>query len=157
MFNFLYNPTSLTCQIVIPDLPPCKGIQKFVGFSRGWHHWNSVRLGIRKENDYCVLYLYAYVRGERIVKRCNWRVYVGDKLTVIVRWHKTGLIVLFGNEADCATHYVEHTFKDYIYIKGLPIGYLLYPYFETDAPENKRKPLDVRIWNVKINNKTITL
>ena len=64
--QLLYNPTQLTCNLTIGDFPPCTGIQKLTGFSRGWHHWNSIRLGYnRSENsDVIRLWLYTYIRGK---------------------------------------------------------------------------------------------
>jgi hypothetical protein len=38
-----------------------------------------------------------------------------------------------------------------------PISYLLRPYFETDAPENKVMPFDVEIWDVRLNGRMIKI
>lgn len=147
--KLILNPKTLTFTFEIPAMPSTNGVQKILGFSRGWHHWNSVRLGIRKENDYCVLYLYAYVRGERIVKRIEGRYNQGENVRCSITLTPIRIYLT--------------TLRDEIYI-SLPMGYspcklsyLLYPYFETDAPENKRKPFDVRVWDVRINNKLIEI
>jgi hypothetical protein len=34
-----------------------------------------------------------------------------------------------------------------------PISYLLFPYFETDAPENKVIPFSPKIWDVRVNGR----
>jgi hypothetical protein len=39
----------------------------------------------------------------------------------------------------------------------MPFGYLLNPYFETDAPENKVIPFDVKIWDVRVNGRGVEL
>jgi hypothetical protein len=145
----LWNPHTLTFTFEVPEMPASEGIQKILGFSRGYHHWNSVRLGIRKENDYCVLYLYAYVRGERIVKRMG-KVAVGSESHVVLRF-KRGYIVCMASNSDIDKwHYFTPQWT-------LPLGCLLRPYFETDAPENKVMPFDVRIWDVRLNGRLIKI
>jgi hypothetical protein len=148
----LLNPHTLTFSFEVPEMLASEGVQKILGFSRGYHHWNSVRLGIRKENDYCVLYLYAYVRDERIVKRIG-KVAVGSELKVLLRFGRhfasasyTNLI----NTEQSQWHYFAPQ-------TTMPFGVLLNPYFETDAPENKVIPFDVKIWDVKINGKLIKI
>jgi hypothetical protein len=148
----LWNPHTLTFSFEVPEMPQTTGVQKILGFSRGYHHWNSVRLGIRKENDYCVLYLYAYVRGERIVKRMG-KVAVGSELKVLLRFDRrfasasyTNLI----NTEQSQWHYFAPQLT-------IPIGVLLNPYFETDSPENKVMPFKVKIWDIKVNGREIEL
>lgn len=147
--KILINPKTLTFSFEIPAMEPTEGIQKILGFSRGWHHWNSVRLGIRKENDYCVLYLYAYVRGERIIKRMG-KFATGSELKAKLIFERrfVSATVIDLNTEQGRWHYFapQSTFS---------IGYLLRPYFETDAPENKRKPFDVRVWDIKCNGKVL--
>jgi hypothetical protein len=143
----LWNPHTLTFSFEVPEMPKSEGVQKILGFSRGWHHWNSVRLGIRKENDYCVLYLYAYVRGERIVKRMETRYKQGEtvwcRLTLTpIRMYVTTVM----EEVWCSVPMGYSPCK---------LGYLLFPYFETDAPENKVMPFKVEIWDVRVNGKDV--
>jgi len=150
--KLLFSPHTLTFSFEVPEMPQTNGVQKILGFSRGYHHWNSVRLGIRKENDYCVLYLYAYVRGERIIKRIG-KVTVGIEIKVELRFNN-GYVSI-----DCYRYNTliwSHT-HTYVPLWTLPIGYLLNPYFETDAPENKVMPFDVRIWDIKCNGSEIVL
>jgi hypothetical protein len=148
----LWNPHTLTFTFEVPEMPASEGVQKILGFSRGWHHWNSVRLGIRKENDYCVLYLYAYVRGERVVKRMG-KVAVGGELMVSLRFDRRFVsvsVINLINTEQSQWHYFTPQLT-------MPVGYLLNPYFETDAPENKVMPFDVKISDVKINGKLIKI
>jgi hypothetical protein len=148
----LINPHTLSFSFEVPEMGQTEGVQKILGFSRGYHHWNSVRLGIRKENDYCVLYLYAYVRGERIIKRIG-KVAVGSELMVSLRFDRRFVSASYTNLINTEQSQ-WHYFTPQL---TMPIGYLLNSYFETDAPENKVIPFDVEIWDVKINNKSITL
>jgi hypothetical protein len=148
----LWKPHTLSFTFEVPEMPASEGVQKILGFSKGWHHWNSIRLGIRKENDYCVLYLYAYVRGERIVKRIG-KVAGGSELKVLLRFDRrfasasyTNLI----NTEQSQWHYFTPQLT-------MPIGVLLNPYFETDSPENKVMPFDVRISDVRLNGRMIEL
>ena len=148
----LWNPHTLTFKFEVPEMGQTTGVQKILGFSRGYHHWNSVRLGIRKENDYCVLYLYAYVRGERIITRIG-KVAVGSELMVSLRFDKLFVsvsVINLINTEQSQWHYFAPQLT-------VPFGVLLHPYFETDAPENKVMPFGVEIWDVKINNKSINL
>jgi hypothetical protein len=147
--KLLFAPHTLTFSFEVPEMPASEGVQKILGFSRGWHHWNSVRLGIRKENDYCVLYLYAYVRGERIVKRMG-NVAVGSESHVVLRFTRRYIVCMASN-SDIDKW---HNFTPQL---TMPFGVLLRPYFETDAPENKVMPFDVRIWDVRVNGRMIEL
>jgi len=149
--RLLYNPTHLTCSIEIGDWKPIKGIQKLIGFSRGWHHWNSIRLGYNRaeNNNFVRLWLYTYVKGKR-----------NEQL--IGTWEiGTNLKIELSLTHDVFSAYVYGTFGQYSKVEYapicFPIGYLLNPYFETDSPENKVMPFEVKIWDIKINNKTITL
>jgi hypothetical protein len=146
----LINPHTLTFSFEVPEILASEGVQKILGFSRGYHHWNSVRLGIRKENDYCVLYLYAYVRGERIVKRMG-KVAVGSELNVLLRFDRrfvSATVISLINTEQSQWHYFTPQLT-------VPVGVLLHPYFETDAPENKVMPFDVEIWDVRVNGKDV--
>jgi hypothetical protein len=40
--KLLYKPTKLTCEFIVPEIEKSEGVQKVVGFSRGWHHWNQI-------------------------------------------------------------------------------------------------------------------
>jgi hypothetical protein len=141
----LWNPHTLSFTFEVPEMPQSEGVQKILGFSRGWHHWNSVRLGIHKENDYCVLYLYAYARGERTILRLG-KFDIGNRVMCQLSWDN-GVVAV----ANSKWQGVKAP------LISMPIGYLLFPYFETDSPENKVMPFDVRIWDVKVNGKLIKI
>jgi len=143
--RLLWNPQTLSFTFEIPEMPQTDGVQKILGFSRGYHHWNSVRLGIRKENDYCVLYSYIYRNGKRIINRMG-TAKVGDNLKCVLSWNNT-IYVRAGWNFD-----VEGKPKF-----SNPIGYLLMPYQEKDGKENKVIPFKVRIWDIQVNNKPIKL
>ena len=148
----LYNPTHLTCSLEIGDWKPVQGVQKILGFSRGWHHWNSIRLGYnRSENtDFVRLWLYTYVKGKRNEQLIGtWQ--VGTKLDVELT---------FKHHVFAATVRVDF-FGKYSKVQyapiWFPVGYLLGSYFETDAPENKVMPFKVNISDVRINGKLIKI
>lgn len=147
----IINPKTLNFCFIVPDLKPTQGVQKILGFSRGWHHWTSIRLGIRKENDYCVLYFYAYLRGKRIVKRLC-KVNVAESVRVRISLNANYASVdCYANQTIIGS-YTETGMPKFSFP---PVGYLLKPYFETDEPENKKIPLDVIIFNVRVNGKAI--
>lgn len=126
--RLLLNPTVMSFDFIVPEMKASEGIQKIAGFSRGHHHKNSIRLGIRKENEYCVLYLYAYINGERISKRiCN--VFEDVKLWATLTFGRryVSVKVQFANGTEYeAWEYFRHRFT-------FPIGYELYSYAEEDA------------------------
>ena len=136
--KLLYKPTKLTCDIIIPDLDKSDGVQKVVGFSRGWHHYNSIRLGIRKENDYCVLYFYAYIKGQRTIQRIG-RFEIGEQVSVELQWG----------------YYIECKANDgYAFRiapkRCFPIGYQLFPYAEKDGVDGVQVPIDIVIMDLII-------
>ena len=136
--KLLYKPKRLTCEFIVPDIDKSDGVQKVIGFSRGWHHWNSIRLGIRKENDYCVLYFYAYIKGERTIQRIG-RYEIGEKVSVELNWGS--YIECRANDGYAFRIAPRHSF---------PIGYLLSPYAEKDGVEGVQVPIDIEIMNLKI-------
>ena len=143
--RLLWNPTVMTFNFTVPEMQQSEGVQKVGGFSRGWHHKNSIRLGIRKESDYYALYLYAYVKGERIIKRIG-NVYEEVNLEVKLQFKPrcVSVDVMFPS---------GNTFSKWHYFTSdysLPIGYQLYPYAETDGKNPKRVPLNVKLNNVVI-------
>lgn len=142
--KILLNPKGMSFDFIVPQISPSEGVQKIAGFSRGWHHKNSIRLGIRKENDYCVLYLYAYINGERVIKRiCN--VYEDIKLWATLTFRRRCLSVKIkfpgGNSFESWHHFTpKFTF---------PIGYQLYSYAEEDGSD-KKIPIECNVKNIKI-------
>jgi hypothetical protein len=137
--KLLYKPTNLSCEFIISDFAKSEGVQKVIGFSRGWHHWNSIRLGIRKEENYCVLYFYAYIKGQRIIQRLG-RYSIGELVKVRLHWG----------------YYIECKANDGYAFRvapkcSFPIGYLLYPYAEKDGVEGIKVPIDIKIMNLKID------
>jgi len=147
----LINPTQLTCSLEIGDWKPVKGIQKLIGFSKGWHQWNSIRLGYnRSENtNFVRIWLYTYVKGKRNEQLIGTWV-VGTKLDIELTFKHHVFAAIVRGE------FGQYSKVEYAPI-GFPIGYLLYPYFETDAPENKVMPFDVRIWDVMVNGMEVEL
>ena len=142
--DFLLNPRSMQFDFTVPKMAKSEGVQKAGGFSRGWHHHNSVRLGIRKENDYYTLYLYAYVKGERIEKRIS-NVFESVELHVNLK---------FENRCVSAevTYPNGNVFSKWHYFKSdysLPIGYVLESYAEEDFT-NKEIEFNVELKNVVI-------
>jgi hypothetical protein len=136
--KLLWNPTKLTCEFIVPDIEKSDGVQKVIGFSRGWHHWNSIRLGIRKENDYCVLYFYAYIKGQRIIQRLGI-FEIGEKVSVALQW---------GYYIECKANN-KYAFR-IAPKRSFPIGYQLYPYAEKDGVEGVKIDIDIVIMDLKI-------
>ena len=137
--RLLFNPTKLTCDFFVPNIEKSDGVQKVIGFSRGWHHWNSIRLGIRKENDYCVLYFYAYIKGQRIIQRIG-KYEIGEKVSVELNW---------GSYIECKANdgYAFRIAPRH----SLPIGYMLYPYAEKDGVEGVKVDIDIVIMDLIID------
>ena len=136
--KLLYKPTNLSCEFIISDFAKSEGVQKVIGFSRGWHHYNSIRLGIRKEENYCVLYFYAYIKGQRIIQRIG-RYAIGELVKVKLHWG----------------YYIECKANDGYAFRvapkcSFPIGYLLNSYAEKDGTEGVEVPLNIEIMNLRI-------
>ncbi len=137
--KLLWKPTKLTCEFIVPNIAKSDGVQKVIGFSRGWHHYNSIRLGIRKENDYCVLYFYAYIKGQRVIQRLG-RFEIGEKVSVELQWG----------------YYIECRANDGYAFRiaprhSLPLGYQLYSYAEKDGTEGIEVPIDIEIMNLCVS------
>ncbi len=127
--KLLYNPTQLTCNLPIGDWKPSKGIQKITGFSRGWHHWNSIRLGYnRSENtNFVRLFLYTYVKGKRN-EQLIITVEVGTKVDVELSFkHHVFAAIIRGK-------FGQYSKVEYAPI-WFPIGYQLFPFAEIDGTE----------------------
>lgn len=137
--KLLWKPTKLTCDIIVPDLAKSHGVQKVIGFSRGWHHWNSIRLGIRKEDTYIVLYFYAYINGKRVIQRLG-RFEIGEKVEVTLQW---------GYYIECKAN-DKYAFR-IAPKRSFPIGYQLYPYAEKDGVRGVEVPIDIQISNLRID------
>ena len=137
--KLLYKPTNLSCEFIISDFAKSEGVQKVIGFSRGLHHYNSIRLGIRKEENYCVLYFYAYIKGQRIIQRIG-RYQIGEVVKVKLHWG----------------YYIECKANDGYAFRvapkcSFPIGYLLGNYAEKDGVEGIKVPIDIEIINLKVS------
>jgi hypothetical protein len=137
--KLLWKPTKLTCDIVIPDIEKSDGVQKVIGFSRGWHHWNSIRLGIRKEDTYIVLYFYAYINGKRVIQRLG-RFEIGENVSVELQWGS--YIECKANDGYAFRIAPRHSF---------PIGYQLYSYAEKDGVEGVQVPIEIEIMNLCVS------
>jgi hypothetical protein len=147
----LLNPTHLACSLEIGDWKPVQGIQKIIGFSRGWHHWNSIRLGYnRSENtNFVRLFLYTYVKGKRNEQLIGtWQ--IGTKLDVELTFKHHVFSAIIRGE------FGQYSKVQYAPI-WFPIGYLLRPYYETDAPENKVRAFSPKIWDIRVNGRMIKI
>jgi hypothetical protein len=129
----------MTFDFIVPEMDASEGVQKVAGFSRGWHHWNSIRLGIRNEDTYIVLYFYAYINGKRVIQRLG-RFEIGEKVSVELQW---------GYYIECKAN-DKYSFR-IAPKRSFPIGYLLYPYAEKDGVEGVQVPLNIEINNLKIS------
>jgi hypothetical protein len=150
----LINPHTLSFSFEVPEMPATEGVQKILGFSRGWHHWNSVRLGASAavDNGDVRLFNYSYVKGKRVIEPIGNDVFKPKQWIDVRMTFKggyTSVDLYYGDK------YVASKTYTFIPVFRLPIGYLLCPYFETDAPENKVMPFDVRIWDLRVNGREI--
>ena len=136
--KLLYKPTKLTCDIIVPDLDKSHGVQKVIGFSRGWHHYNSIRLGIRKEDTYIVLYFYAYINGKRVIQRLG-RFEIGEKVEVTLQW---------GYYIECKAN-DKYAFR-VAPKRSFPIGYQLYSYAEKDGVRGVEVDIEIEIMDLII-------
>ena len=137
--KLLYKPTKLTCSITIGDWACCTGVQKIVGFSRGWHHWNSIRLGYnRSEGEDIRLFMYVYRNGERIIQRLGY-FKVGEDVSVTLQW---------GYYIECKAN-DKYAFR-LAPKRSFPIGYLLKSYAEIDGTNEQVRfeveVRDLRVW-----------
>jgi hypothetical protein len=138
--RLLWKPTYMSFDFKIPKMEPSGGIQKAGGFSRGWHHNNSNRCGIHRENDNYILFLYAYVKGERIEQRLKREYKEGEKVNCILRWME---------------HFVsiktDFDFEIYRFEPFTPcnLGYRLNSYAEEDFTQ-KEIPFNIKLNNVVI-------
>jgi hypothetical protein len=136
--RLLYKPTKLTCEFIVPDLDKSHGVQKVIGFSRGWHHYNSIRLGIRKEDTYIVLYFYAYINGKRVIQRLG-RFEIGEQVSVTLQW---------GYYIECKAN-DKYAFR-VAPKRSFPIGYQLFPYAEKDGVRGVEVDIDIVIMDLII-------
>ncbi len=136
--KLLFKPKRLTCEFIVPDIEKSDGVQKVIGFSRGWHHYNSIRLGIRKEDTYIVLYFYAYINGKRVIQRLG-RFEIGEQVSVVLQWGY--YIECKANDKYAFRVAPKHSF---------PIGYQLYSYAEKDGVRGVEVDIDIEINNLKI-------
>ena len=131
--RLLFRPIKLTCEFIVPDIEKSDGVQKVIGFSRGWHHWNSIRLGYnRSENtNFVRLFLYAYVKGKRNEQLIT-TVKVGTKVDVELSFkHHVFAAIIRGK-------FGQYSKVEYAPIY-FPIGYQLFPYAEIDGTEIRSK------------------
>jgi hypothetical protein len=96
-------------------------INKLFGFSRGFHHKNSARIGWNCLNNKIYVYAYCYIQGKRVVKKIGnldiCEIYhmsiedLGDKYIFIIYDKNKYLSCEIQKEKTCS------------------IGYRLFPYF----------------------------
>ena len=160
--KLLFAPHTLSFTFEVPFMDATTGIQKILGMGIGlkhhrvdyfpyWHRSNSILLGASasEDNGIVKLWNYSYVDGKHIQKEMGFYA-PKNKLRVELSWID-GDISIYHNDG-----FEEYSTFDNIG-KPCKLGYILRPYFETDAPENKVMPFDVEIWDVRVNGKGIDL
>ena len=147
MGKFLWNPRGMSFDFVVPDMKASTGIQKIAGFSRGWHHWNSVRLGInRSENkDFCRLFAYVYLKGERLENHIG-DFFVGEKLNAKLIFTDRSIAVMVKRPTEPAYYHQGSFYRPHSFT--LPIGYKLSNFAEIDHTNNQI-PFKCEINNVR--------
>lgn len=114
-------------------------INKLYGFSEGFHHWNSARIGWRCiDNDNIELLAYCYVDGQRIIKpmiKCKPESWVFCNIQ-----NKNSKYVLkaLSPKNQSITISIDKPKKISIYSLFKLFMYRLYPYFggKVPAPQN---------------------
>lgn len=114
-------------------------INKLYGFSEGFHHWNSARIGWRCIDGVNIeLFAYAYVNGERIQKQMI-KVRVEDTILCCIQ-KKIGKYVFKANQLNgqSITVSIDIPRKFTFYSLFKLFIYRLYPYFggAIPAPQN---------------------
>jgi hypothetical protein len=153
----LINPHTLSFSFEVPEMDETEGVQKILGFSRGWHHWNSVRLGASASvgNGDVRLFNYSYIKGKRVIEPIGNDVFEPKTiLKCAIVWNIGFSNVRLYNEHD---YFISCQRIRFDMFNACKLSYLLHPYFETDAPENKVIPFDVKIWDVRVNGRMIEL
>lgn len=97
------------------------GIQKVLGFSTGWHHWNSIRLGYRRFGDTLHTVLYFYDHGKRCSINLGVTIKEGDMCSVQWSIENGVLIMVLYN----GTTETNQTLKQPVKFK-MGLGYQLY-------------------------------
>jgi hypothetical protein len=162
--KLLLNPKTLTFTFEVPYMEKSEGVQKILGMAIGlkhhrvdyfpyFHRSNSILLGASaaKDNGPVKLWNYSYVDGRHVQKEM---ISVAPKtiLKAELRWGVNTDIIIYNEtgQDDYSTVSIKRP-------KSSCIGMLLHPYFETDSPENKVIPFNVRIWDIKVNGKLIEI
>lgn len=105
-------------------------VNKLFGFSEGFHHWNSARIGWRSiDGETIELIAYCYINGKRIIKpmiKCKPEEWVFCNIQ-----NKPSKYVLKAmiSEGDCITVSVDKDKKISIYSFFKLFIYRLFPYF----------------------------
>jgi hypothetical protein len=113
---------------------PTEGTQKVKGISIGYHMNNSVRLGIRKENDYIVFSNYSHIKKEIINVRIAGQWKEGRIAHAVLTFEKDKTTVSVGY-VGCLKYRADVNFEQ---MKTCSIGYVLNPYAEEDEPSNRK-------------------
>lgn len=122
-------------------------INKLYGFSEGYHHWNSARIGWRCVDGLSIeLMAYAYVNGERIEKPMI-KVKAESTIFCCIQ-KKIGKYVFKANQpgGSSVTVSIDIPRKFTIYSLFKLFIYRLYPYFGGSVPA----PQDMSICVIKI-------
>ncbi len=97
-------------------------INKLMGFSCGFHHKNSARIGWRAKGDLIEIVSYCYVNGVRILEETLGTVKPNEKFSCIIKDVGDIWMIQFKNAIGFSKVYVK---KNSI----SSCGYMLYPYF----------------------------
>jgi hypothetical protein len=142
--RLLINPIKQEFCFVIPKMLPTEGTQKVRGFSRGHHMNNSIRLGIRKENDYVVFSAYCHINKNVISERIAGQWKEGRIVHCVLTFEKNKATASIGY-INCLKYKADVNFE---MMKTCSIGYELNPYFEEDFTNKK---IDFNIKFMPIN------
>lgn len=122
-------------------------VNKLFGFSEGYHHWNSARIGWRCVDGATIeLLAYCYIDGERIIKpllSCKPNTWV---FCNIQNQDSRYVFKVFNSKDKLASAVVEKKSKRSFYSFFKLFIYNLYPYFGGKIPA----PRDMNIYIIPL-------
>ena len=148
-----HNQTRTRFKFIVPNICYIKGVQKIHGFSRGWHHRNSIRLGInRSENEQPRFHAYTYIKGKQVTFTLG-NLPVGGEYYCELWLTKHNIGAEIRDVNDNIVFSVDHKHKKPIRL--CRFGYDLGQYFEIDGTNTESQmidldgnEIDVEVWGV---------
>ncbi len=114
-------------------------INKLIGFSNGFHHKNSARIGWRAKGEQIEIVTYCYVDGVRIREEIMGLVAPGEKFFCVIKEIGDLWVLQFQSLSHFSKFYVKRGKQTFW-------GYKLYPYFGGNnvAPHNMEIKIQIQ-------------